>query len=396
VKSIFFLIACALFLHASTVSLNEILQKLKDEHPLARSIQSLEHANSSQNRALSSREATKLLADGTYAKPQIETSGYEYSIGLEQNFMNPNVKNSIVKSALYQGEAEILSLRHDFMLLQNEVRFLYHINCLNQESLERYRSSFTAFEQLYTKKEKAYKYGEISKKELLQLQIELDRLKNEQKRYESEVAISRATLQSYVLLPLFSDKQLYCQDVQEVAKEILFNNQGESLKEELLNKKVQALQSDFDRYNSQFDSFTLSASYQKEIDIDRFVVGLSVPLNFTSSFNEESRAMLIHKKSSLMHEKEGLKLQKASNAEALNKELLQSFETIDAQKTILAKYENELMPLVESGYVLGEDSAIEYLLSQRELWKLKEELTAHYKKYYETLFKLYGILQIKE
>ncbi|MDO9267058.1 MAG: hypothetical protein Q7U00_08255, partial [Sulfurimonas sp.] len=156
------------------------------------------------------------------------------------------------------------------------------------------------------------------------------------------------------------------------------------------------LQSDFDRYNSQFDSFTLSASYQKEIDIDRFVVGLSVPLNFTSSFNEESRAMLIHKKSSLMHEKEGLKLQKASNAEALNKELLQSFETIDAQKTILAKYENELMPLVESGYALGEDSAIEYLLSQRELWKLKEELTAHYKKYYETLFKLYGILQIKE
>ena len=395
-KSIFFLLACALFLHASTVSLNEILQKLKDEHPLARSIQSLEHANSSQNRALSSREATKLLADGTYAKPQIETSGYEYSIGLEQNFMNPNVKNSIVKSALYQGEAEILSLRHDFMLLQNEVRFLYHINCLNQESLERYRSSFTAFEQLYTKKEKAYKYGEISKKELLQLQIELDRLKNEQKRYESEVAISRATLQSYVLLPLLKDEQLYCQDVQEVAKEILFNNQGESLKEELLNKKVQALQSDFDRYNSQFDSFTLSASYQKEIDIDRFVVGLSVPLNFTSSFNEESRAMLIHKKSTLMHEKEGLKLQKASNAEALNKELLQSFETIDAQKTILAKYENELMPLVESGYVLGEDSAIEYLLSQRELWKLKEELTAHYKKYYETLFKLYGILQIKE
>jgi len=97
-------------------------------------------------------------------------------------------------------------------------------------------------------------------------------------------------------LPQFSDKQLYCQDAQQVTKQLLFNTQEESLQEESLNKKVQSIQSDFDRYSSQFDSFTLSAAYQNEIDAHRFVVGLSVPLNFTSSLNEESRAMLMHKK----------------------------------------------------------------------------------------------------
>ncbi|MEK6658594.1 MAG: hypothetical protein AABY36_02805, partial [Campylobacterota bacterium] len=67
-----------------------------------------------------------------------------------------------------------------------------------------------------------------------------------------------------------------------------------------------------------------------------------------------------------------------------------------AQKSMVEKYENELMPLVKSAYALGEDSAIEYLLSQRELLRLKEELATQHKKYYETLFKLYSVLQIKE
>ncbi len=395
-KSLFFLLFCTLFLNASTLSLDEILQKLRSEHPLAKSIQASQFANSSQVKALSSREATKLLADTTFAKPQIESSGYEYSIGLEQNFMNPNVKNSIVKSAAYQGEAEILNLKHEFMLLENEVRLLYHVNCLDKESLEQYKRSFETFLELYKKKEKAYTFGEISKKELLQLQLELDRLKTEYKHYEDEIEVSRAALQSFVLLPLFSDKQLYCQDVQQVTKELLFNNQEESLKEESLNKKVQSLQSDFDRYSSQFDSFTLSAAYQNEIDADRFVVGLSVPLNFTSSLNEESRAMLMHKKSAIMHEKEGVKLQKASQADMLQNQLLQHFKKIHATTDMLNKYENTLMPLIENTYTLGESSAIEYLLSGREIWKLKEELIEQRKNYYKTLFQLYGVLKIKE
>jgi len=63
---------------------------------------------------------------------------------------------------------------------------------------------------------------------------------------------------------------------------------------------------------------------------------------------------------------------------------------------MLKQYEDELMPLIEKGYRLGEDSAIEYLLSKREMWRFKEDLIMHYKNYYETLFKLYSVLEMKE
>ncbi|MDD5399767.1 MAG: TolC family protein [Sulfurimonas sp.] len=395
-KALFFLLVYTLFLHATTLSLDEILQKLQHEHPMAKSTQAVEHAYDSQNKVISSRQPLGFFTEGTYAKPDFDKSGYEYSVGVEQNFMHPSVKKNTIKSAKYASDAEILSLKHDFALLENEVRLLYHINCLDQKNIEQYKKSFLAFEALYMKKEKSYKYGEISKKELLQLQIELDRLKNEYKFYENEVKISRDNLQSKILLPFFKDKELSCRDIKTVTNELPFNDAQESLQEQSLNKKIQSLQSDFDKYNAPFDSFALRASYQNEIDAARFTIGLSVPLNFTTSINEESRAAAMHKKSAAQYEKEGLKLLQASNAEALKKELTQSFESITAQNAMLERYENELMPLIESGYALGEDSAIEYLLSQRELWKLKEELTVHNKKYYETLFKLYSVLQIKE
>ena len=106
--------------------------------------------------------------------------------------------------------------------------------------------------------------------------------------------------------------------------------------------------------------------------------------------------MLMHKKSAIMHEKEGVKLQKASQADMLKNQLLQHFKAIHATTDMLNKYENTLMPLIENAYTLGESSAIEYLLSGREIWKLKEELIEQRKNYYKTLFQLYGVLKIKE
>lgn len=395
-KFFLFLLLGTLYLKASTITLDEILQKLKREHPMTKLIQALEYTHNSQNRAVLSNEPLEFLAEGIYAKPDLDKSGYEYSIGVSQNIMHPNVKKSSVQSIEYQNEAEILKLKHDFVSLENEVRLLYHINCLDQKNILQYRESFLAYEALYKKKERSYKYGEISKKELLLLQIELDRLKNEYKFYENEVQISRDNLESKILSSFFKDKELSCRDIKPIIKEFNFDNENETLEEQSLGKKILAYQSDFERYNTLFDSFTLGASYQSEIDAQRFMLSLSMPLSFTTYFNEENRAAALHKKSAAVHEKEGAKLQKSYRAEALKKELIQNFESITAQKVMVEKYENELMPLAKSAYDLGEDSVIEYLLSQRELLSLKKELIAHYKKYYETLFELYSVLQTKE
>ena len=395
-KIILSLLVGVFSLSAATITLDEILQKLQNEHPLAKSIEALKNAHSSQNRAVGLNEPLEFSAEGAYAKPDLDKSGYEYSVGVAQNIMHPNVKKAAMQSLKYQNESEILELEHDFFLLRQDVKLLYHVNCLNQKSSLQYRDSFLAFEEFYKKKKRAYEYGEISKKDLLSLQIELDRIKTEYKLYENEVKISRDNLESKTLLAFFREKELSCKDTMPIIKELHFDYKNETLKEQSLDKKILTYQSDFERYNVSFDSFTLGAAYQNELDTDRFVFSLSMPLNFTTSFNEDNRAAALHKKSALMYEKEGVKLQKSSHSEALKKELAQNFENINSYQAMVQKYENELMPLVKSAYDLGEASVIEYLLSQRELFGLKKELIEHYKKYYKTLFELYSVLQMKE
>ncbi|MDY0122687.1 TolC family protein [Sulfurimonas sp.] len=395
-KIVFSLLIAAFSLNAATITLDAILQRVKDEHPLSKSIKSLKEAHSSQNRASELNEPLEFLAAGAYAKPDTEKAGYEYSVGLEQNIMHPGAKKGAARSVKYQNESEILELENDLFVLRQEVKFLYHVNCLNQKNTLQYMDSFLAFEKFYEKKKRAYEHGEISKKDLLALQIELERIRAEYKLYENEVNISRDNLESKALLPSLREDELSCKDTVPITKELQFDYEGETLLEQSIEKKILTYQSDYERYNVSFDSFTLGATYENELDTDRFVFSLSMPLNFTNSFNEDNRAAAMHKKSALMHEKEGVRLQKSSHAEALKKELVQNYENITAYQAMAQKYENELMPLVKGAYELGEGSVMEYLLSQRELTDLKKELIEHYKKYYETLFKLYSVLQTKE
>lgn len=389
------ILAIPYMLLASGITLDEILNKLKYEHPMAKSIKAYKSAYISDNKAKSSREAIVFNTDATLAKPDLDEDGYEYSVGLEQSFINPTVKANISKSFRYKNDAEILKLKNDFLLLKNDVGLLYHINCLDRKTTKQYKDAYLAFETLYTKKQKAYKYGEISKKEILQLKIELNRLKGNFKHYKNEEKKSRNNLQAKILLPVFKEEILSCTDIYEIKGKLLFSTTEESMQEQALNKRIQSVSSDFNRYDTLFDSFSVSAQYQNEIDTKRISVGLSLPLSFTSSINEENRAVAMYKQSALEHKKQAVKLKRESEIESLQNQLFQAYEDIELVSSMLKSYENELMPLIEMGYRLGEDSAIEYLLSKREMWMYKKNLIQNYKYYYETLFKLYSVLEIK-
>ena len=395
-KTLFFIFSCALYLQASAINLDDILQELKSKHPMAQSIKAYQETFDAQNRALTSRKALKFSAQGAYANPKLEASGYEYSLGLQQNFMHPGLKENALQSAHYQSDAKILTLKYNFLLLKNRVRLHYHLNCLDQKAIKQYKTSYEAFQSLYIKKEKAFSYGEISKKELLQLQIELDRLKNEYKHYKNEEKISRNNLQSIMLLADFEKHTLSCEDTYVIKEKLTLESSDIRLQEQSLNKKIQSLESTFNQFDTHFNSYTVSASYEEELDTDRFMLGISVPLNFTTEKNEDKRAAALHEKSALEYERQSLKLQKESDIKLLNRRLEQAFQDIKVLTSILKKYEDELMPLVERGYHLGEDSAIEYLLAKREIWEFKEELIEHYKNYYEVLFELYSALEIKD
>jgi outer membrane protein, heavy metal efflux system len=313
------LVLASVLLNAASLGLKEILEKIEHEHPFAKSIQANAYAYEAQNRARSSRQALELSAQGAHATPDFEDPGYEYTVGVEQSFVRLKVKDSALRSAQYQSDAEILNLRRQFLLLKNEVRLLYHTSCLDQTLTQEYTTAYNAFTALFEKKKKAYGYGEISKKEFLHLQIERERIQNELKRYEYEAVVSREKLQSKILLSEFRGRSLLCQDIYDISSVVPKGDTHVSLQEQSLDKQIDSAKSEFNQYDTLFSSFSLSASYQNEIDTDRFIVGMSMPLDFTSASNEEQRAAALHKKSVYEYTKEAYVLQRSSDIQILQK-----------------------------------------------------------------------------
>ncbi|MDD2652204.1 MAG: TolC family protein [Sulfurimonas sp.] len=395
-RILLFLFFVHLLLNASTINLDEILTAVQKEHPMAKSLQEIDYAHKNQNQAISSREAAQLNIQNSYANPKFNKAEHEYDIGVTQNITLPSVKKNIAQANSYKNEAQMLELKYNFALLQNDIALLYHNSCLDKTNLSNFSQELKSFEELYTKKAKAYEYKEISKKELLELSLELERLRNEHKQYKNVLLSSRSRLQSKVLLEYFTDKELSCNDLNPFVKELEVDNQNQTLIEQSFDKKIKSYQSDARRYNNSFDSFTLGLSYAKEIDLNKATVSLSIPLNFTASVYEQSRSEALHNQSAASYDKEAYMLEKKADIELLQKELSFDFESIEAQKGIVKKYEDELLPLAKTAYLLGENSAIEFLLHQREYLKLKAELTTKHKKYYQTLFELLSVAQIKE
>lgn len=391
-----FLSFASIFLNASTITLDEILTVVQKEHPAVKSLQEIDYAHKSQTQALSLREASQLNIQNSYANPKFNKAEHEYDIGVTQNITLPNVKKNIAQANSYKNEAQLLELKYNFALLKNDIALLYHNSCLDKINLSNFSQELKSFEELYAKKEKAYQYKEISKKELLELSLELERLKNEYKQHTNALQSSRSRLQSKMLLEYFADKELSCHDLHPLVKELQIDNQSQTLIEQSFDKKIQSYQSDARRYNNSFDSFTLGLSYAKEIDLDKATVSLSLPLHFTTSIYEQNRAAALHNQSAAYHDKEAYMLQKKADIVMLQRELSFDFQNIEAQNNIIRKYENELLPLAKTAYLSGENSAIEFLLNQREYLKLKAELTLKQKKYYQTLFELLSVAQTKE
>jgi len=393
---VLFLFTFAISVYASTISLEDILLRVKNEHPVVKSIDASKESYSAKNSALSSRRAVEFFVEGAKAKQNSQGHKSEFSIGFEQTFVNPSVLESRINAASYRSDAQLLKLKQDFLLLENNIRFFYHLNCLDKKSVQEYEALYSSFEKLYAKKEKAYKYGEISKKELLQLSLDLKRLKMEFDDYKREEKISRNTLQSKLQLISFDKEELLCDDMYKLTEKVATNVLKTTYEERIIEKNIKSVESDYKSFDALFENYSLSASYQNEIDTDRVMVGFSIPLNFTTTYNERKRAEALHKKSAFVYEKEALKLKKLFEREALEKALAQNFKKIETLSSILNQYENDLVPLIEREYRLGEDSVTEFLLSQRQIWLIKKELNQYNKSYYRYLFDLYSYLEIKE
>lgn len=367
-------------------SLDEILTQFAQAHPLVKSMQENSKALDSQHDALKLNDPAELSLSSGYARPKNGNNGYEYSISITQNLLLPNVKENLLKSDTLNIEAQKLLQESDLNTLANDISLLYHHSCIDKRLLESFNEELDDFRELYTKKLQAYKLDEISKKELLEFELEVSKLENEQQNLNLASKISNMKLESLANIGAITP---LCSDLLPITKEVLLA-QNISLKEQSLEKSIQALDYEAKRYSNNFDNISVGTSYDKELDTNRASLFVNIPLSFSK--NSKNYQTSIHKKSATIYQKEYLHSSKNTTIAQLQQELTLSYNTLQNQLALTQKYSDSLLPLIKKSYEYAQSSAFEFIQAKREYLKMKRETFLEEKKYYQTLFALKSVI----
>jgi hypothetical protein len=378
----------------ATVTLKQILQSVTTQHPSFKAAQENIKAQHLNHEAQFATTPLSLIGAVADANPDNGDNKMEYSVGIEKEFRFGDAAYHTSQMGHYEHEAMEFSAKKDLLNLQNEAKKLYHLSCIERENLLNYQALYTQIKEVYNKKHRAYEYGELSKKDLLLLELEKDKLKQKIERLQAAERKSRHALLLQSKLP--TDSEFSCSDLYPLAPFMYNSQQAYSYSKEIYNRLDLSTQSALKRYESYFETVDVALYYDNEIDIQRVGMALSVPLMFSSTRNEKLRLSALHKRQKLIYEKEALFLNKKVGTDTLKEQLLSIYEQYSTAKQRLDTYKNELMPLVKRSYQLNESSLIEYLLTSQNYNELSQELNEYKKSYYETLFRLYSILEIKE
>ncbi len=392
-KSILIVSLAAIFAFGEDITLSKIITYMRVHHPYYKALEEESLALDAKVKAEYSKELSSLGVSATRAKPDGEDSGNEYGVSLSTPIDVTGGRRVLLESGDLENEAILLDKQKELFAFGNRVRNLYHQSCLDKEELILYKRALRAFNSLYRKKTIAYKYKEISKKELLQIELERNLLVQQVKSLRDKYETSKSALLNLTDIPKDYGKNLECRDLFPIKERIEIDNEPFILTNLSYRKKREALKKKYLRYKKFLDPISLSVNYDKEVDAKKVGLGVEIPLGFTSQRNEQNRIYYLRELNVLDKYHAAWFLEANAKKEKLFSNLKSDYNLIKALKENIKKYENALMPLVEKSFQVGESSVIEYILSRRKLLDMSVELLKSKKSYYENLFNLYTLVE---
>ncbi len=384
------------FSGASTLTLKKVLASANNNSTLTQALEQERLLLEARNLADTSLDPMELFGSAANANPIIGKNEFEYSVGLSQQLSWGNTQEKEQSITRLNNEAKLLEEDKKILSYDNGLKSLYHNHCLDNKYYKVSKQNYQEFVKLYKKKQKAYKYQEISKAELMQLEIEKNRLYAQLQEIEMMQVISKQKLFVLGRINNANTTTLSCKDIYPIRENVKLDRDRFQLSKEAHTKRLKSTQVALERYSKSLDSISLSVQYDKEIDIDRYGVGISIPLNFTSSRSEQERAAAMYKSSALGFQYEQTMLEKRSRLLELQSYLNSKAWMLKTLKNNHRNYKKQLLPLIKKSYDLGETSVIEYLLNRQKSYQLRQEIYATKKAYYNTLFKLYTLSEMKD
>ena len=394
-KQIVLLLALIHFTQASTLNLKNVLASA-DNNTLTQAIDQERLFLEAKNMADTSLDPIEIYGTSTKAYPKNGVQDDEYSMGLSKKFSLGNTQNEDQMITRLNNEAYLLEEDKKILNFKNGLKNLYHQHCLDAKNYKSFHQIYRDFEKLYEKKQKAYQYQEISKTELMQLEIEKNRLFTQ--LHEIKMTQKMSKQKVFILSQIKqSEESLFsCTDMYPVDANFKFEENKFQLSKKAHDKRIHSTQVAVERYSKVLDSVSLAVQYDKEIDIDKYTIGVSIPLTFSSQRSEQERVAALHKNSALSFHHEQMMLEKQSVFAELKSTLDSQSLMIKSLKKNLDDYKKSLLPLIQKSYDLGESSVIEYLLNTQNYHRMKQELFATQKAYYSTLFRLYTLIEMKD
>ncbi len=380
---------------ASTYSLKDVIQSSRNNNVLQKALKNRTLAQTSRNMADTSGDPFELMGMFTKADPDVGTSGNEYMVGMSKKIMLGNVLEEQYAVTALKNEAERLDGAKNIVAYENGLKNLYHRHCIEYEAYRTFQKNYYDFNTLYRKKKKAYQFQEISKKELLELEIEKNRLYAKLQALKMDQEISKQSVFRLSMLSSSSNATLTCRDIYPIRSRVAL---GDTLKlsKKAYEKRLHSTETKFKRYSHTLESVDLSMQYSQEIDVDRVGIGVSLPLTFSSKRSEHERAAALYENSAVRFSFEQQMREKQNLIMRLKAQLKNQALLLKAAKRNHDDYVKKLLPLSRQSYALGETSVIEYLLTQQKSYQLQEELYATQKAYYKTLFTLYTVSETKD
>ena len=385
------LVFCLLFfkpLTASTVTLNDLLDNAQQPQQIQKAIEASSLALESKN--LADTQTTPLTFEHALSRSSSKIlSGFEYEFGFSKELKLGNIQKLEQQQIRLNNEAQTIEQEKYLIALSNRLKNSYHQYCLDSHYIQAFQEKYQRFSLLYSKKKMAYKHDEIAKTELLQLELEKDKLKSELQNFNQKVEDEKHQLLS--LSGFMEEDFISCQEVYPIKEHVLSDDNDFSLTQKVFEKQIESRQVGLKRYSHKIESVELSMGYLKELERDVYTVSLSVPLSFSSRQSEYERASLMHETSALTFQNEQVVAQKEYKINVLKNKLRRNFQAIESTQKSIEQYTNLLLPLMKKSYDYGESSVVEYLLSQQQLSQQEEKLLEEKKGYYETLFILYQL-----
>lgn len=381
--------------YASTYTLDKVLRSAGQNSALSKALQQEVLALEARNQANTASDPIEVFGEGTKAYPDTGIQGNEYSVGISKKFMLGDIQAQEQKITRLSNQAYLLEKEKNILHFKNGLKNIYHQHCLDVQNYRSFKQSYLDLVKLYKKKQKAYEYQEISKRELMQLETEKNRLYAQLQEMQMQQEISKENLLMLSNIKDMKHAKLSCRDMYPIRSDVTLSDTFE-LSKDAYQKRVQSTQEALKRHSMAFESIDLSVQYSNELDIDKYSVGVSVPLTFSSRRSEHERAAAMYRNSAVSFEFEQSMIEKKSLLSQLRSQLKSHALMVQTLKRNYRNYQKKLLPLIKKSYDLGETSVIEYLLNRQKSYQLRQEIYATKKAYYNTLFKLYTISEKKD